>query len=98
MNMSKSLKNGSLANKAARLGLAASAAALFASTAVAPVFAAEDQGSTQVKCMGINACKGQSKCQTATNACAGQNSCKGVGWLLSPSAEDCETQGGKVIK
>jgi len=96
--MSKSLKNGSLANKAARLALAASAAALFASTAVAPVFAAEDQGSTQVKCMGINACKGQSKCQTATNACAGQNSCKGVGWLLSPSAEDCETQGGKVIK
>jgi hypothetical protein len=96
--MNKSHKNGSLANKAARLALAASAAALFAGTAAAPVYAAEDQGSTQVKCMGINACKGQSKCQTASNACAGHNSCKGMGWLLSPSKEDCEKQGGKVIK
>jgi len=96
--MNKSLKNGSLANKAARLALAASAAALFAGTTAAPVFAAEDQGSTQVKCMGINACKGQSKCQTASNACAGHNSCKGMGWLLSPSKEECEAQGGKVIE
>jgi hypothetical protein len=96
--MNKSLKNCSLTNKAARLALAASAAALFATTAAAPVFAAEGQESTQVKCMGINACKGQTKCKTANNACAGHNSCKGMGWLLSPSREDCEKQGGKVIE
>jgi hypothetical protein len=48
--------------------------------------------------MGINGCKGQSKCKTASNACAGQNSCKGMGWLLSPSAEECVKQGGTVIK
>jgi len=96
--MNKSLKNGSLANRTARLALAASAAALFATAAAAPVFADEGQGSTQVKCMGINACKGQTKCKTATNACAGHNSCKGMGWLLSPSREECEKQGGKVVE
>jgi uncharacterized membrane protein len=97
-NMNNSLKRGSLTNKAAGVALAASAAALFASTAAAPVFADEGQESKQVKCMGINACKGQGKCQTATNACAGHNSCKGMGWLLSPSAKACEEQGGKVIE
>lgn len=96
--MNKSLKHGSLTSRAAGLALAASAAALFAGAAATPVLAAEGQQSTQVKCLGINACKGQGKCQTANNACAGHNSCKGMGWLLSPSKEDCEKQGGKVIK
>jgi hypothetical protein len=63
-----------------------------------PVLANEAGNSTQVKCMGINACKGQTKCKTATNACAGQNSCKGMGWLLSASADECVKQGGKVIE
>ncbi len=80
-----------------KLSLATAAAALF-STAVVPAVHAADSGSTQVKCMGINACKGQSKCKTAQNACAGQNSCKGKGWLLSPSASECTAKGGKVIE
>ena len=81
----------------AKLSLATAAAALF-SAAVVPAVHAADAGSTQVKCMGINACKGQSKCKTAENACAGQNSCKGHGWLLSPSASECAAKGGKVIQ
>ena len=80
-----------------KLSIATAAAALFASASVPFVNAAEE-GSATVKCMGINACKGQSKCKTAENACAGQNSCKGKGWLLSPSASECTAKGGTVIK
>jgi len=51
----------------------------------------------EVKCSGINSCKGKSACATATTACAGQNSCKGKGWIKS-SAKDCKTKGGKILK
>ena len=47
-----------------------------------------------VECMGINACKGQSACKTASNACKGQNACKGHGWLPAKSAAACEEKGG----
>jgi len=30
-------------------------------------------------CYGINACKGQSDCHTASTSCAGTNACKGQG-------------------
>jgi hypothetical protein len=30
---------------------------------------------------GVNACKGQSACKTASNECKGQNSCKGQGFV-----------------
>jgi len=93
--MNNTIKNAALAGK---LVLAASAAALFATAVAAPAYADEASAGGTVKCQGINACKGQSKCATANNACAGQNSCKGHGWLLSPSAEECAKQGGTVIK
>ena len=80
-----------------KLSLAAAAAALF-SAAVVPAVYAADGGSTTVKCAGINACKGQSKCKTAESACAGQNSCKGKGWLVVPSAAECTAKGGTVIQ
>jgi len=80
----------------AKLSVAAAAAALFSSMTV-PLAMAAESGSATVKCQGINACKGQSKCKTAENACAGQNSCKGKGWITAPSAEECTKQGGKVL-
>ncbi|GAA4502012.1 hypothetical protein GCM10023095_26040 [Pseudaeromonas paramecii] len=81
-------------NKVTGVALAAAAAALFGS--ITPSVQANE--APQVKCMGINACKGQSKCQTAQNACAGQNACKGHGWLLVPSAQACVDQGGSVLE
>lgn len=57
--------------------LAAAAAMLFA---VAP-FATASADEAKVECHGVNACKGQSACKSATNACKGQNSCKGQGFL-----------------
>ncbi len=49
-----------------------------------------------IHCMGINACKGQSACKTASNACKGQNACKGEGWLPTKSKAACEAKGGTV--
>jgi hypothetical protein len=49
-----------------------------------------------VKCGGINSCKGTTACATANNACKGQNSCKGSGWLHM-NKSDCEAKGGKVL-
>lgn len=84
-------------NKATKLALAASAAALF-STAAVTVTTVAHAGEGSVKCMGINSCKGTSKCATADSACAGQNSCKGHGWLPTKTAEECEAKGGTVKK
>jgi uncharacterized membrane protein len=76
--------------------LASTAAALFGTATV--VAAAEGAAnSTEVKCMGINACKGTSECATASNACQGHNSCKGQGWVHA-SKEECDAKGGKVVE
>lgn len=52
--------------------------------------------SGKVNCMGINECKGQSQCHTASHGCAGQNACKGKGWIQVTRAE-CDEKGGKVL-
>jgi len=57
--------------------------------------ATADQG---VKCMGANACKGQTACKTATNACKGQNNCKGTGMIMTATEKECTDKGGKVEK
>ncbi|HVV69892.1 MAG TPA: hypothetical protein VHE99_12830 [Gammaproteobacteria bacterium] len=49
-----------------------------------------------VKCYGVNSCKGQSACKTSTfyaHACKGQNSCKGQGYL-ELTKEQCEKMHG----
>lgn len=52
----------------------------------------------QVKCLGANACKGQSACKTASNDCKGQNSCKGKGYVATTNEKSCEAMGGHVGK
>jgi hypothetical protein len=52
----------------------------------------------QLKCLGANACKGQSACQTATSDCMGKNSCKGKGYIVTSDAKTCEAKGGHVGK
>ncbi|MFO1435004.1 MAG: hypothetical protein U1F34_01010 [Gammaproteobacteria bacterium] len=71
--------------------LATTAAMLFA---FAPVTAVHAEGK-DVACMGINACKGQGACKSASNACKGQNACKGHGITMT-SPSDCDAKGGKV--
>ena len=73
--------------------IAIAAASMFAIT---PAVAAE-VASNQVKCSGVNACKGQGSCKTANNSCKGQNSCKGKGVSLM-TKEDCDKAGGTVAQ
>ena len=71
--------------------IAAMAAGLLG--AATPLVAAAAD-SDQVRCQGVNACKGKSACKTASNGCAGQNACKGKGFTEATKA-DCDKAGGK---
>jgi uncharacterized membrane protein len=82
-------KNGSPMNSVNRaLGASLAAAAVSIALAtiaqvaatVAPVKGKSIHRNDEVHCFGVNACKGQSDCETATNGCMTQNSCKGKGW------------------
>lgn len=75
--------------------LAAAAFALALSTAV--VVPQAQAANELVKCLGVNACKGQAACKTANNECKGQAACKGQGWINATSS-DCATWGGKAIE
>lgn len=94
MNNVKRLSGFALASAAATLLLAGcgSKEAEVAKKA-APEAAAKV---ADVKCSGINSCKGKSACATADSACSGQNSCKGKGWIKTSKTE-CDSKGGKVI-
>ncbi len=48
-----------------------------------------------IKCVGVNACKGQSACKTAASSCKGKNGCKGKGFMMLSDAA-CKAKGGKV--
>jgi hypothetical protein len=52
---------------------------------------------TNVDCLGVNECKGQGTCRTATHGCGGQNECKGKGVIKIVEAE-CAEKGGKVTQ
>jgi hypothetical protein len=88
---------------------ALSAAALFlGGCKKAPTETPEDDAGAaadadeQVKCFGINECKGESVCAVnkpelgIEHSCAGENDCKGKGWIKVTRA-DCEGQDGEVL-
>jgi uncharacterized membrane protein len=74
------------------LAAAALGFAIAGATLAVPASAA-----TEIKCSGINSCKGHSECASANSSCKGQNSCKGQGWLPTASADECVAKGGKVV-
>ena len=76
---------------------AALAAAAFSLALTGAIVAPSGAQAATIMCQGVNACKGQAACKTATNACKGQAACKGQGWI-NASAADCAAWGGKVIK
>lgn len=67
-------------------------------TATEPVASGDDQ----VKCFGINSCKGESVCAVnkpelgIEHACNGENDCQGKGWI-KVTRSDCEAQSGEVL-
>ena len=76
----------------AAIAAAALTLALAGTTLTSP--ASADGG---IKCAGINSCKGNSECKTASSSCNGLNSCKGKGWVSTSTAKECKKKGGKVI-
>jgi uncharacterized membrane protein len=57
-----------------------------------------DAKAAQIKCLGVNECRGQGQCGgPAGNACAGQNECRGKGWILLDS-KTCSAKGGTEYK
>jgi uncharacterized membrane protein len=85
-----------MSQKRTGIALATAAAALFATGAVLTPVVNATEG--EVKCAGVNSCKGHSECNTATSECKGLNSCKGQGWVFKASKQECETAGGKVVE
>lgn len=100
-----------ITNKLAGL-IAASATALALSGAAlaadAPLAAKKIGANDEVKCYGVNACKGTSDCKTeasscksasgcstAGNSCKGANSCKGKGFK-KVAASKCLSDGGTI--
>ena len=58
---------------------------------------AEPATSQQVKCMGINECKGKAECNGEGHSCKGQNTCHGKGWVMA-SVDDCSAKHGTVVQ
>ena len=76
--------------------LATAVAALFAAGCTPASEEAKSAGK-EVKCSGINACKGQGACAGAGHDCSGKNACKGQGITMT-KAEDCTAKGGNVVE
>ena len=77
--------------------LATAVALIFAGNAVQAADSTDSSAAaaSQVKCVGGNACKGQSLCQSAESSCKGANACKGKGYVMTPTAKECIAAGGK---
>ena len=76
--------------------LATAVALMFAGNAVQRLTVpTRARAASQVKCVGGNACKGQSLCQSAQSGCKGANACKGKGYVMTPTAKECIAAGGK---
>lgn len=76
--------------------IASTVAVLFIGSTVRAADAPASSATSQVKCVGGNACQGQSACKTASTSCKGQNSCKGKGWVNTADEKTCTAQGGHV--
>ena len=83
-------------NESTRKGMAiaAAAAGLFLGATAITAVAAEE---AKIHCTGVNGCKGQSDCSTASNSCKGQNACKGQGFV-ELTEKQCEDAKAKMKK
>lgn len=76
--------------------IAGAVASMFAMGAFAADAPAKDaKAAGNVKCVGLNECKGKGACGGAGNDCAGKNACKGKG-VMPMSEADCKAKKGTV--
>lgn len=87
-------------NNSIASSLAISAATLFLTACDKSEASATPEEATadaSVQCVGINECKGQSKCAVeGSHKCGGQNDCSGKGWLPTATEAECSEKGGTV--
>ena len=76
--------------------LAAAAATLFLAGSVVSTVSTS-ANAAPVKCVGTNACKGQSACKGGASSCKGMNACKGQGFSQT-SEKACAAMGAKFVK
>lgn len=84
--------------KKARLAgavLATAVALAFVGSVAQAADSSAEGSAAKVKCVGGNACKGQSACKSASSDCKGQNACKGKGYITTSSEKECTDAGGK---
>ena len=81
----------------ARISIAATAALIALATTVAPLPVSAAGKEAPGRCYGINTCKGQSLCATATHDCKGLNTCKGEGVLVKTKSA-CLAAGGTLTE
>lgn len=81
--------------KKSSLLLASAAAGLMtlAMTAGPDVAHAEDD---EVKCYGVNKCKGTGECGGKGHSCAGHNECAGKGWIKLDKDKCLKIKGGRL--
>jgi hypothetical protein len=77
--------------KTTSAAMATAAALLFGTIAISTASAEE----AKIQCTGVNSCKGQSACKSASNSCKGMNSCKGQGFL-ELTKKDCDAAKAKA--
>jgi hypothetical protein len=77
--------------KTTSVAMATAAALLFGTIAISTASAEE----AKIQCTGVNSCKGQSACKSASNSCKGMNSCKGQGFL-ELTKKDCDAAKAKA--
>jgi uncharacterized membrane protein len=75
--------------------LAAAVAGILSAGPLVTTSSAAEEGN--VKCYGVNACKGQGACGGKGHSCAGKNACKGQGYL-EMSKDDCVEKGGRLTE
>jgi uncharacterized membrane protein len=74
--------------------LASAVAGLMLMAAAPGTVAAED--AEQVKCYGVNKCKGTGGCGGKGHSCAGENACKGQGYLKMAEDTCLKVEGGRL--
>lgn len=73
-------------------------AMMFAAGAPAPKKEDKKKADPQVRCSGVNECKGKGACGGANgSSCAGNNECKGKGWVLV-TAKECKDKKGTILE
>jgi uncharacterized membrane protein len=86
-----------MANKSINRNTAILASAAAGLVAVAVVMATPGNArAEEVKCYGINKCKGTGECGGKDHSCAGKNACAGHGWLKIDKDKCLKIKGGRL--